>query len=130
MTIQIRKIIWEGTLHLIQEGLKSGFLHHATTELSCGKNVAPGHVDCGLAELCEMAKQFPAVNDSYHPAVHVLDDENSSPEQDLLSCVTENNSNCAKIVVLMGQKYLVPPKSSFLLSDISRLQPLLNCKYL
>ncbi|KAM9199032.1 N(6)-adenine-specific methyltransferase METTL4 isoform 1-T1 [Mergus octosetaceus] len=125
---KIRKLIWEGTLHLVQEGLKSGFLHHATTELSCGKNVAPGHVDCGLAELCEMAKQFPAVNDSDHPAVHVLDDETSSPEQDLLSCVTENNSNCAKIVVLMGQKYLVPPKSSFLLSDISRLQPLLNYK--
>ncbi|XP_068527604.1 N(6)-adenine-specific methyltransferase METTL4 isoform X1 [Anas acuta] len=125
---KIRKLIWEGTLHLVQEGLKSGFLHHATTELSCGKNVVPGHIDCGLAELCEMAKQFPAVNDSDHPAVHVLDDETSSPEQDLLSCVTENNSHCAKIVVLMGQKYLVPPKSSFLLSDISCLQPLLNYK--
>uniref|UniRef100_A0A8B9TRB1 Methyltransferase like 4 n=1 Tax=Anas platyrhynchos TaxID=8839 RepID=A0A8B9TRB1_ANAPL len=125
---KIRKLIWEGTLHLVQEGLKSGFLHRATTELSCGKNIVPGHIDCGLAELCEMAKQFPAVNDSDHPAVHVLDDETSSPEQDLLSCVTENNSNCAKIVVLMGQKYLVPPKSSFLLSDISCLQPLLNYK--
>ncbi|XP_061851283.1 N(6)-adenine-specific methyltransferase METTL4 isoform X4 [Colius striatus] len=40
----------------------------------------------------------------------------------------ENSSNSAKIVVLMGQKYLVPPKSSFLLSDISCLQPLLNYK--
>ncbi|XP_035174430.1 N(6)-adenine-specific methyltransferase METTL4 isoform X3 [Oxyura jamaicensis] len=125
---KIRKLIWEGTLHLVQEGLKSGFLHHATTELSCGKNVVPGHIGCGLAELCEMAKQFPAVNDNDHRAVHVLDDETSILEQDLLSCVTENNSNCAKIVVLMGQKYLVPPKSSFLLSDISRLQPLLNYK--
>lgn len=130
MTIQVRKLIWEGTLHLVQEGLKSGFLHHATTELSCGKNVVPGHIGCGLAELCEMAKQFPAVNDSDHRAVHVLDNETSIPEQDLLSCVTENNSNRAKIVVLMGQKYLVPPKSSFLLSDISRLQPLVKCKYL
>ncbi|KAF1528073.1 Methyltransferase-like protein 4, partial [Eudyptula minor] len=125
---KVRKLIWEGTLHLVQEGLKSGFLHRTTTELSCRKNVVPGHIGCGLAELCEMAKQFPAVNESDHQAAHVLDDETSIPEQDLLSCVTENSSNCAKIVVLMGQKYLVPPKSSFLLSDISCLQPLLNYK--
>ncbi|NXE27838.1 METL4 protein, partial [Ardeotis kori] len=125
---KIRKFIWEGTLHLVQEGLKSGFLHCSTAELDCRKSVAPGHIGCGLAELCEMAKQFPAVNESDHQAVHVLDDETSVPEQDLLSCVMENSSNCAKIVVLMGQKYLVPPKSSFLLSDISCLQPLLNYK--
>uniref|UniRef100_A0A669P8E4 Methyltransferase like 4 n=1 Tax=Phasianus colchicus TaxID=9054 RepID=A0A669P8E4_PHACC len=125
---KIRKFIWEGTLHLVQEGLKSGFLHRAAAAPSCGKNVVPGRIDCGLAELCEMAKQFPAVNDGDHQAVNVLDDETTIPEHDLLSCVTENNSNCAKIVVLMGQKYLVPPKSSFLLSDISCLQPLLNYK--
>ncbi|NXW09735.1 METL4 protein, partial [Fregetta grallaria] len=125
---KVRKLIWEGALHLVQEGLKSGFLHCATAELSCRKNVVPGQIGCGLAELCEMAKQFPAVNESDHQAVHVLDDETSIPEQDLLSCVTENSSNYAKIVVLMGQKYLVPPKSSFLLSDISCLQPLLNYK--
>lgn len=123
---KVRKLIWEGTLHLVQEGLKSGFLHHTTAKLSCRKNNVPQHIVCGLAELCEMAKQFPAVSESDHQAVRVLEDETSSPEQDLLSCVTENNSNCAKIVVLMGQKYLVPPKSSFLLSDISCLQPLLN----
>ncbi|XP_071593350.1 N(6)-adenine-specific methyltransferase METTL4 [Heliangelus exortis] len=125
---KVRKLIWEGTLHLVQEGLKSGFLHPIPAELSCRKSVVPGHVGCGLAELCEMAKQFPAVNESDHQAVSVLGDETSVPEQDLLSCVTENSSNCAKIVVLMGQKYLVPPRSSFLLSDISRLQPLLNYK--
>ncbi|NWQ78727.1 METL4 protein, partial [Columbina picui] len=125
---KVRKLIWEGTFDLVQEGLKSGFLHHNTAEVSCRKNVGPAHIDCGLAELCQMAKQFPAVNVGDHQAVHVLDDETSVPEQDLLSCVTENSSNRAKIVVLMGQKYLVPPKSSFLLSDISCLQPLLNYK--
>ncbi|NXL65265.1 METL4 protein, partial [Chordeiles acutipennis] len=125
---KVRKLICEGTLHLVKEGLKSGFLHCATAELSCRKNFVPGHIGCGLAELCEMAKQFPAVNESDHQAVRVLDDETSIPEQDLLSCVTENSSNYAKIVVLMGQKYLVPPKSSFLLSDVSCLQPLLNYK--
>ncbi|NWU31312.1 METL4 protein, partial [Dyaphorophyia castanea] len=125
---KVRKLIWEGTLHLVQEGLKSGFLHHNTAKFNCRKNNVRQHIVCGLAELCEMAKQFPAVNESDHQAVHVLEDEPSCPEQDVLSCVTENSSNCAKIIVLMGQKYLVPPKSSFLLSDISCLQPLLNYK--
>ncbi|NXF09679.1 METL4 protein, partial [Smithornis capensis] len=123
---KVRRQIQEGTLQLVQEGLKSGFLHQSTAELSCRKNNVP--VVCGLVELCEMAKQFPAMNEGDHQAVHMLEDEISSPEQDLLSCVTENSSNCAKIIVLMGQKYLVPPKSSFLLSDISCLQPLLNYK--
>ncbi|XP_053848801.1 N(6)-adenine-specific methyltransferase METTL4 isoform X3 [Vidua macroura] len=125
---KVRKLIWEGTLHLVQEGLKSGFLHCTTAKLSCRKNNVPQRIVCGLAELCEMAKQFPAVDESDHQAVRVLEEETSSAEQDLLSCVTENSSNCAKIIVLMGQKYLVPPKSSFLLSDISCLQPLLNYK--
>ncbi|KAM6282296.1 N(6)-adenine-specific methyltransferase METTL4 isoform 2-T3 [Porphyrio hochstetteri] len=125
---KVRKRIWEGALHLVQEGLKSGFLHRPTAELSCQKNVVPGHIACGLAELCEMAKQFPAVNEGSQQAVRVLHENTSIPEQDLLWCVTENSSNCAKIVMLMGQKYLVPPKSSFLLSDISCLQPLLDYK--
>ncbi|NWW54464.1 METL4 protein, partial [Pedionomus torquatus] len=125
---KVRKLIWEGTLQLVQEGLKSGFLHRAAAELSCRRNVVPGHLGCGLAGLCEMAKQLPAVKESDHQVVHRLDDEVSIPEQDLLSCVTENSSSSAKIVVLMGQKYLVPPKCSFLLSDISCLQPLLNYK--
>ncbi|NXG97718.1 METL4 protein, partial [Loxia leucoptera] len=125
---KVRKLIWEGTLHLVQEGLKNGFLHRRTTKLSCRKNNVPQRIVCGLAELCEMAKQFPAVNESDHQAVRVLEEETSSAEQDLLSCVMENSSDCAKILVLMGQKYLVPPRSSFLLSDISCLQPLLNYK--
>ncbi|NXQ26897.1 METL4 protein, partial [Alaudala cheleensis] len=125
---KVKNLIWEGTLHLVQEGLKSGFLHHTTAKLSCRKNNVPQHIVCGLAELCEMAKQFPAADESGFQAVCVLEEETSSAEQDLLSCVVENSSNCVKIIMLMGQKYLIPPKSSFLLSDISCLQPLLNYK--
>ncbi|NXN96315.1 METL4 protein, partial [Rhinopomastus cyanomelas] len=123
---KVRKLIWDGTSLLVQEGLRSGFLHRAAVEPSYRRSLVPGHMGCGLAELCAMAKQVPAV--SHHRAVQVLSEETSIPEQDLLSCVTENSSDCAKIVVLMGQKYLVPPKSSFLLSDVSCLQPLLNYK--
>ncbi|NWY04697.1 METL4 protein, partial [Nothoprocta ornata] len=125
---KIRELIWEGTLHLVQEGLKSGVLHCTTTKLGCSKNVVPGHIGCGLAELCERAKQFPAINDSDREAIRAIDDETFISEQDLHSCVIENTSSCAKMIVLKGQKYLVPPRSSFLLSDISCLQPLLNYK--
>ncbi|NXH12331.1 METL4 protein, partial [Bucco capensis] len=126
---KVRKLIWEGTSQLVQEGLRIGFLHHTAPEVPCRrKSVVPGGAGCGLAELCEMAKQFAAGSESDHPAVLVLEEETSIPEQDLLSCVTENSSNSAKILVFMGQKYLVPPRSSFLLSDISCLQPLLNYK--
>ncbi|NXT74420.1 METL4 protein, partial [Zapornia atra] len=125
---KIRERIWEGASRLVQEGLKSGFLHPPTAEPSRQKNVVPGHIGCGLAELCEMAKQFPAVIEGSQQAVRVLHENTSIPEQDLLLRVIENSSNSAKIVVLMGQKYLVPPKSSFLLSDVSCLQPLLDYK--
>ncbi|XP_010132511.1 PREDICTED: methyltransferase-like protein 4, partial [Buceros rhinoceros silvestris] len=125
---KVRRLIWEGTSQLVQEGLRSGFLHRAAAERGCGKNIVPRHVACGLAELCVMAKQFLAASDSDHRAVQVLEEETSVPEQDLLSCVTENSSSLAKIVVLMGQKYLVPPKSRFLLSDVSSLRPALCYK--
>ncbi|XP_067403164.1 N(6)-adenine-specific methyltransferase METTL4 isoform X2 [Emydura macquarii macquarii] len=125
---KIRGLILEGTRCLIQEGLKSGFLHPISAEQSCIKNVVTGHVGCGLAELCEMAKNFPSVNENDHRTAQMIDEETCIPEQDLLSCVTENNTNYTKIIHLMGQKYLVPPKSSFLLSDISCIQPLLNYK--
>ncbi|NXG68723.1 METL4 protein, partial [Baryphthengus martii] len=126
---KVRKLILEGTLCLVQEGLRSGFLQRPAAELGGERSTVPRHAGCGLAELCDMAKQLPAGNDGARRAVHVLGEETSAlPEQDLLSCVTENSSDHARILVLMGQKYLVPPKSRFLLSDISRLQPLLDYK--
>ncbi|NXR05802.1 METL4 protein, partial [Semnornis frantzii] len=125
---KIRKLIWEGTLGLVQEGLRSGFLHPTAAGLSHKRRAVSGHTGCGLAELCDMAKQFPAVGAGQHHPVQVLGEESSLPEQDLLCCLTENSSNSAKIIVIMGQQYLVPPRSSFLLSDVSCLQPLLSCK--
>ncbi|XP_074841938.1 N(6)-adenine-specific methyltransferase METTL4 isoform X2 [Carettochelys insculpta] len=125
---KIRGLILEGTRCLIQEGLKSGFLHPTSAKQNSTKNVVTGHVGCELAELCEMAKHFPSVHESDHRSTQIIDEETSIPEQDLLSHVTENNTAYAKIIHLMGQKYLVPPKSRFLLSDITCLQPLLNYK--
>lgn len=123
---KIRGLILEGTRCLIKEGLKSGFLHPVSEQQSSIKNLVSEHVGCALAELCEMAKDFPSINENDHRPAQIIDEETSITEQDLLSCVTENNTDYAKIIHLMGQKYLVPPKSRFLLSDISCLQPLLN----
>ncbi|XP_030908846.2 N(6)-adenine-specific methyltransferase METTL4 isoform X2 [Melopsittacus undulatus] len=41
---KVRKLIWEGTLHLVQEGHKSGFLHRTIPEPSCRKNAVPGRI--------------------------------------------------------------------------------------
>uniref|UniRef100_A0A8C3TK46 Methyltransferase like 4 n=1 Tax=Chelydra serpentina TaxID=8475 RepID=A0A8C3TK46_CHESE len=125
---KIRGLILEGTRCLIEEGFKSGFLDPISAKQSSIKSVVTRHVGCGMAELCEMAKHFPSVNENDHRSAQIIDEETSTPEQDLLSCVTENNTDYAKMINLMGQKYLVPPKSSFLLSDISCMQPLLNYK--
>lgn len=68
LSLQVRKLIWEGTLYLVQEKLRN-FLLHTTAKLSCRENNVPHCIVCGLAELWEMAKQFPAVDDSDHQAV-------------------------------------------------------------
>ncbi|XP_019402251.1 PREDICTED: methyltransferase-like protein 4 [Crocodylus porosus] len=124
---KIRGLIWEGSTSIVQEGFKSGFLQSISAEQSCSKKVIVEHIGCGLAELCEMAKRFPSVNENAHQIIQMTA-EVTIPEQDLLSCVTENMTSYAKILNLMGQKYLVPPKSSFLLSDISCMKPLLDYK--
>ncbi|XP_054034823.1 N(6)-adenine-specific methyltransferase METTL4 [Dryobates pubescens] len=125
---KVRKLIWEGSLALVQEGLRSGFLQPSAAALGPKRRAVPGHGGCGLAELCDMGKQLPAGGGCLQPAVQLLGEESSLPEQALLSCLTENSSSSARILVLMGQKYLVPPRSSFLLSDVSCLQPLLSCQ--
>ncbi|CAH6792045.1 N(6)-adenine-specific methyltransferase METTL4 [Phodopus roborovskii] len=125
---KIRELILDGSSQLIQEGLKSGFLYpfvgkqdgnsdHITLPLNA----------CNLSELCEMAKHLPSMNEMEPQTLCLTEDDTSIQELDLLSQVIENNSSFPKMVTLMGQKYLLPPKSSFLLSDISCMQPLLNC---
>ncbi|XP_062986671.1 N(6)-adenine-specific methyltransferase METTL4 isoform X2 [Elgaria multicarinata webbii] len=124
--LKISGKILEGTMSLAQVGLRSGFLQPSSTKQFCAKTPVSGHIDCGLAELCEMAKWFPPVNDREQRSVCMMKKETSISEQVQVSCVTENTTNHAKIITLMGQKYLFPPNSAFLLSDISFMQPLLD----
>ncbi|XP_026555128.1 methyltransferase-like protein 4 [Pseudonaja textilis] len=124
--LKISGIILDGTRCLIQEARRSGFLQPNSIDQCYVKASDNGPTNCSLAELCEMAKCFVSMNEREQK--HVIDKETSDPEQVQLTCVTENNTNNAKMLTLMGQKYLFPPRSAFLLSDFSCMQPLLNYK--
>ncbi|XP_037364668.1 N(6)-adenine-specific methyltransferase METTL4 isoform X2 [Talpa occidentalis] len=124
---KIRRLILDGSSQLIQEGLKSGFLH-PLSEKRDSKPIALPLDTCNLSELCEMAKLLPSLNEMELQTLQLMEDNMSVTEQDLFSRVVENNSSFTKLITLMGQKYLLPPKTSFLLSDISCMHPLLNCR--
>ncbi|KAL6041027.1 hypothetical protein STEG23_019167 [Scotinomys teguina] len=125
---KIRELILDGSSQLIQEGLKSGFLYPLVEKQdgNSGRITLPLDA-CNLPELCELAKHLPSLNEMELQTLLLLEDDMSVTELDLSSQVIENSSSFSKVITLMGQKYLLPPKSSFLLSDISCMQPLLNC---
>ncbi|XP_008567383.1 PREDICTED: methyltransferase-like protein 4 [Galeopterus variegatus] len=113
------------SLETVQAGLKSGFLFEKRDK--CSEPITLPLDTCNLSELCEMVKHLPSLNVMDLQTLQLMEDDMSVTEQDLFSRVVENNSRFTKMITLMGQKYLLPPKSSFLLSDISCMQPLLNC---
>ncbi|XP_077208778.1 N(6)-adenine-specific methyltransferase METTL4 [Paroedura picta] len=124
--LKIRKVISEAARSLIQEGLKSGFLQSSSAKLISSRTHDMKHNDFSLVDLCEMAKQYSFVNETEQRAICKINEDTSVPEQVQLSCIIENVTNNAKLITLMGHAYLFPPKSSFLLSDISCMQPLLK----
>lgn len=126
--MKIRELILDGSSQLIQEGFKSGFFHPLSEKRNkCSEPITLPLDTCNLSELCEMAKHLPSLNEMELLTLQLMEDDVSVTEQDLFSRVVENNSSFTKMITLMGQKYLLPPKSSFLLSDISCMHPLLNC---
>ncbi|XP_041489633.1 N(6)-adenine-specific methyltransferase METTL4-like isoform X1 [Microtus oregoni] len=125
---KIRELVLGGSSQLIQEGLKSGVLCPIVETQHGNSGRVPLPLDaCNLSELCEMAKHLPSLEDMHLQTLPLAEDDMSVIELDLSSQVIENNANFSRMINLMGQKYLLPPNSSFLLSDISCMQPLLNC---
>uniref|UniRef100_A0A803K927 Methyltransferase like 4 n=1 Tax=Xenopus tropicalis TaxID=8364 RepID=A0A803K927_XENTR len=126
---KITDFILEGTQPLIQEGFKKLFLqalsvndNHSQTEPGLCNN------PCQLAELCNMAKSMPLLNFGEH-TVLVLESGLYLPQEtNVLSCITENKSECPKVIHFIGEKYIIPPKSAFLMSDVSCMEPLLQYK--
>ncbi|ETE61789.1 Methyltransferase-like protein 4, partial [Ophiophagus hannah] len=107
--LKISGIILDGTRCLIQEACRSGFLQPNSIDQFYVKASDKGPSNCSLAELCEMAKCFVPMNEREQK--RVIDKETSDPEQVQLTCVTENNTNNAKMLTLMGQNYLFPPRN-------------------
>ncbi|KAJ8277633.1 hypothetical protein GJAV_G00077870 [Gymnothorax javanicus] len=120
---KVRPIILEGTPGIVTEGRTCGFFYQAENN---GKLHVPID-DSRLAELCDMAKQLPPVDDSQLKHVQTIDGDKSHMEQlDLFTWLSENPLHHAREVLLMGERYLLPPNCCFLLSDVTRMHPLVN----
>ncbi|XP_040209966.1 N(6)-adenine-specific methyltransferase METTL4 isoform X1 [Rana temporaria] len=127
---KISDLILKGSQVLIQEGLKNGLLRAYTQneEENC-KVISEVCVrSSNLAELCNMTKELSTLGVYEHTVNIIGSDQQSLESMDWLSHITENRSEWPQVIQLMGEKYLIPPKTSFLLSDVSCMEPLLNYK--
>ncbi|CAK6970218.1 N(6)-adenine-specific methyltransferase METTL4 isoform X2 [Scomber scombrus] len=133
---KIRSVVLEGTKSLVDSARSLGYLKGETLTEEDKKEeeeLLPSQ-DCSLAALCEMAKELPLVDDEEQEdeeqeerAQSLLGEDGSCTSHlDLFSLVTENRADGAAVVTLMGEEYVIPPRSAFLLSDFTRIQPLVH----
>lgn len=124
--MQIRCVILEGTKSLLDSARSLGYLTGVTDAV---KEALPCW-ECGLASLCDMAKELPLVDDEEQEgcAQLLLAEDGSTSHLDLFSRVTENTADSAAVVTLMGEEYVIPAHTAFLLSDFTRIQPLVHCE--
>ncbi|XP_061660751.1 N(6)-adenine-specific methyltransferase METTL4 isoform X2 [Syngnathoides biaculeatus] len=118
---KVRCLILEGTEALVESAKILGYLEGGTDAV---KDPLPCR-ECNLASLCDMAKELPSLDDDGEDVscVQVLD---GTSHLDLFARVTENPAEHAAVTMLMGEEYVIPPRAAFLLSDFSRMQPLLR----
>ncbi|XP_019897230.3 N(6)-adenine-specific methyltransferase METTL4 [Esox lucius] len=119
--LKIRSAIAEGTKSLVDAGLSCGYLSDVKEE-----NEPLPSQECNLAALCDMAKGLPLVADISQVQFIRPEDGCSTTHLELFTQVTESCMDCAVELTLMGQKYIIPPRCSFLLSDLTRIQPLVD----
>ncbi|KAF0024927.1 hypothetical protein F2P81_021808 [Scophthalmus maximus] len=120
---KIRSVIVEETKSLVDSARSLGHLNGGTDTV---KELLPFQA-CSLAALCEMAKELPLVDEEEQECVQSLVAEfGCTSHVDLFSRVTENKADWATAVTLMGEEYVIPPHTAFLLSDFKRIQPLVN----
>ncbi|XP_037613573.1 N(6)-adenine-specific methyltransferase METTL4 [Sebastes umbrosus] len=119
---KIRSVVLEGTKSLVDSARSLGYLNGLTdTE----KEPLPSQ-ECSLAALCEMAKELPLVDDEEQEECvqPLVAEDGCTSHVDLFSRVTETRA--ASVVTLMGEEYVIPPHTAFLLSDFTRIQPLVR----
>uniref|UniRef100_A0A4W5P6T2 Methyltransferase 4, N6-adenosine n=1 Tax=Hucho hucho TaxID=62062 RepID=A0A4W5P6T2_9TELE len=119
--------ILEGTKSLVDAGLSCEYL----SEVKDAREDPLPSQECNLAALCDMAKELPLVSENGEDPVQFIEPEDgcSTTHLDLFTRITENCMDCAMEVTLMGEKYIIPPRCAFLLSDFARMQPLVGCEY-
>ncbi|XP_020791392.2 N(6)-adenine-specific methyltransferase METTL4 [Boleophthalmus pectinirostris] len=119
---KVRSVILEGTLALVNSARACGYLN---TPEECTQDLGT-LPECALSDLCEMAKQLPLVDIEKQDTVAQALEGSSTFHLDLFSRVTENRSDTAAVVTLLGEEYVIPAQSAFLLSDFTRVQPLVS----
>ncbi|XP_030254399.1 methyltransferase-like protein 4 isoform X2 [Sparus aurata] len=121
---KIRSVIKEGTKSLVDSARSLGHL----SGMSDGVTEPLPSQECSLAALCEMAKELPLVDDEEQEECTQLlvTEDGCTSHVDLFSRVTENRTDLATVVTLMGDEYVIPPDAGFLLSDFTRIQPLVH----
>ncbi|KAK3546285.1 hypothetical protein QTP70_025717 [Hemibagrus guttatus] len=121
---QVRVLVLEGTQSLLETGHHRSYL--TDDLLTVPTKQMPVH-ECQLAALCDMAKHLLKMENSDAPHVQAVNGHaDLDAHLDLFSCLTENPDDFALEVTLMGETYFLPPRSRFLLSDITCLQPLIR----
>ncbi|KAM9331754.1 N(6)-adenine-specific methyltransferase METTL4 [Pholidichthys leucotaenia] len=120
---RIRALILEGTDSLVDSARSLGFLNGDTNT----RNEALPSQECNLAALSEMAKELPLADDEEQEScTQTLTTESGCTSHvDLFCRVTENKGDQAEVVRLMGEEYVIPANTAFLLSDFTRIQPLI-----
>ncbi|XP_028288426.1 methyltransferase-like protein 4 isoform X1 [Parambassis ranga] len=121
---KVRNVILEGTKALVDSAQSLGYLKGETDQV---EEPLPSQ-ECRLAALCEMAKELPQVDDEGQDehAQSLVAEDGCTSHLDLFSQVTENREDKAAVVMLMGEEYVIPPHTAFLLSDFTRIQPLVH----
>lgn len=125
---QVRLLVLEGTQSLLETGHHCSYLTEDL--LTVPTKQMPVH-ECQLAALSDMAKQLLKMENSDAPHVQAVNGHaDVDAHLDLFSCLTENPDDHAREVTLMGETYFLPPRSRFLLSDITCLKPLICSKFI
>uniref|UniRef100_A0A3B4TYD1 Methyltransferase 4, N6-adenosine n=1 Tax=Seriola dumerili TaxID=41447 RepID=A0A3B4TYD1_SERDU len=123
---KIRSVILEGSKSLVDSARYLGYLTGATDTVTEPLPLQ----ECSLAALCEMAKELPLVDEEEQEerTQSLAAEDGCTSHVDLFSRVTENREDEATVVTLMGEEYVIPPHTAFLLSDFTRIQPLVHCE--
>lgn len=125
MQIQIRSVILDGTKALVNAAQSLGYLNGAT---DATEGPLPFQ-ECNLAALCDMAKELPLAEEQEECVQPLTEGDGDTSHVDLFSRLTENTADMASVVSLMGEEYVIPPNTTFLLSDFTRIRPLVDCEY-